>query len=322
MKKGLVSQVRGVWAASGILTAGGSRFALKQDAREQLRAQGVGATSARIAALTPITSYRTYDAYRAVSADFARFAEAQGVNRIQDLRPAHAMAFLRQKLEDGLSCNTLRTYAAALTKFDVALALAPRKMRIPEEARLSAGVVILRPGYNASSPRLDQERRAYANPAAVLEGIRNPVHHLAARLQLHGGFRVSEVIALKRTSLRGETVDPVFGQPAGVVHVVGKGGFEREQYLPLREYRDLGQYLTSNGNRLGITYKAYLADLGRACDAAGETWSGTHALRHCYVRAFSIEAAASGLSSKAVMREAMERVGHHRISELKTYCRG
>jgi len=321
MGKGLAAQVRGVWAASGILQIGHSRFARKQAARSQLQAQGVGATSSRIATLTPITSYRTYDAYRAVCADFARFAEAQGVQRIQDLRPVHAAAFLRQKLEGGLSCNTLRTYAAALAKFDAALALAPRKMRIPEEARLSVGVAIVRPGYNASSPRLDQHRRAYVNPEGVVDRVEQPLHRLAASLQLHGGFRVSEVMEMTRKSLKGFAVDPVTGRESGVVEVQGKGGYMRCQYVPKAHYEALRAHLDANGGKMGLVYKPYLRGLNRACSEIGEAWSGTHALRHNYVQTFAGEAHARGLGDEAVAREAMERVGHHRMAELQTYTR-
>ena len=321
MSKGLAAQVRGVWAASGILQVGHSRFVRKQAARCQLQAQGVGATSARIATLTPITSYRTYDAYNAVCADFARFAETQGVQRVQDLRPAHAAAFLRQKLEDGLSCNTMRTYAAALTKFDAALSLAPRKMRIPEEARLSAGVLIMRQGYNASSPRLDQFRRAYVNPEDVVGRVEQPLHQLAARLQLHGGFRVSEVMGMTRKSLKGYAVDPVTGCESGLVEVQGKGGYVRWQYVPKADYDALKAHLDANGGKMGLVYKPYLRGLNRACSEVGETWSGTHALRHNYVQTFAGEAHARGLDDDAVAREAMERVGHHRTSELQTYTR-
>jgi len=89
----------------------------------------------------------------------------------------------------------------------------------------------------------------------------------------------------------------------------------------LRAYRDLREHLAAHGGGMGLSYKPYLRDLQKACEATGERWSGTHALRHGYIRAFVIAAAAAGLSSKDVMREAMERVGHHRLSELKTYCR-
>jgi len=321
MGKGLVAQVRGVWAASGILQTGHSRFVRKQAARCQLQAQGVGATSARIATLTPITSYRTYDAYKAVCADFARFAEALGVQRVQDLRPAHAAAFLRQKLEDGLSCNTMRTYAAALAKFDVALALAPHKMRIPEEARLTAGVAIVRPGYNTSSPRLDQFRRAYVDPEGIVERVGKPLHQLAARLQLHGGFRVSEVMEMTKKSLKGFAVDPVTGRESGLVEVQGKGGYVRWQYVPKADYEALKAHLEANGGRMGLVYKPYLRGLNNACSEMGEAWSGTHALRHNYVQAFTREAHALGLDDETVAREAMERVGHHRPCELITYSR-
>lgn len=321
MGKGLVSQVRGVWTSSGILQVRRGRFALKQAARDQIHAQGVGATSTRIAALTPISSYRTFDAYRAVADDFARFAQAQGVTRVRDLRPEHAEAYMLAKLAGGRSCNTLRTYSAALGKLDQALAGAPRSMRIPAEARLLPGLDSARIVCNRSAPRLDAERRAYANPQGLVEAVQGGGHRLAARLQLTAGFRVSEVMALRRSDLRGETVDPVLAVPAGLVHVVGKGGYERTQYVPLTEYRALAEHLAGHSGVMDIRYKPFLSDLHQAADGTGQAWTGSHGLRHNYVRAFIVRAAEAGLSSMAVMSEAMERVGHHRVSELKTYCR-
>lgn len=244
-----------------------------------------------------------------------------GVRHVRDIRPEHAEAFMLAKLEEGLSCNTLRTSSAALGKLDVALSLAPRAMRIPEEARLSAGVAIVRPGYNATSPRLDQFRRAYVNPEGVVDQVEQPLHRLAASLQLHGGFRVSEVMGMTKKSLKGVAIDPVTGRESGVVEVQGKGGYVRCQYVPKADHDALKAHLDANGGRMGLVYKPYLRGLHKACSEMGEAWSGTHALRHNYVQAFAGEAHARGLDDEAVAREAMERVGHHRASELSAYTR-
>jgi integrase len=321
MGRSLVAQVRAVWSASRILAVGKSRFLDKQDVRDQLRAEGVGATSARIAARTSIASYRTFDAYRAVTAEFARFAEAQGVERVQDLRPEHAAAFLDGKLAAGRSCNTLRTYAAALGKFDCALAKAPKAMRIPAEARLSPGLEPARQRCNMQAPRLDGERRAYADPCGLVAAVRHDGHRLAATLQLEAGFRVSEALGLRRASLQGETMDPVTGRWCGLAEVKGKGGFGRVQFVPLATYRTLRAHLDAHAGGMGISYKRYLADMHHAADETGQGWGGTHGLRHNYVRNFLLEAVEAGLGTETAMREAMERVGHHRLSELKTYLR-
>lgn len=321
MGRSLAHQVKGVWAAARILRIGKSRFQDKQDVRDQLRAEGIGATAARIAERTPIASYRTFSAYRAVSLAFAHFAAVRGVQRVQDLRPEHAEAFMRTRLAAGCSCNTLRTYAAALGKFDVALSRAPKAMHIPDAARLSPGIEAVRRDFNHEAPRLDQDRRAYADPHGLVRAVQGEGHRLAARLQLGAGFRVSEVLGLNRASLQGETRDPVSGRWCGLVEVVGKGGFGRVQYVPLAEYRALASHLEEHRGGLAVQYKPYLADLHRAADAVGEAWAGTHALRHNYVRAFLVEAAGAGLGADAMMREAMARVGHHRMSEVRTYCR-
>ncbi len=321
MGKSLSAQIRGVWAASGILAEGGSRFAGKIAARDELRARGVGATSTRIAALTPINSYRTYDAYKAVSVDFANFAQALGVQRVQDLRPEHAEAYMLAKLAEGRACNTLRTYAAALGKFDQALAKAPRSMRIPAGARLQPGLESVRAVCNQSAPQLDTERRAYADPHGLVTAVQDDTHRLAARLQLSSGLRVSEVMNLRRSDLRGLAVDPVTGIDCGLVHVIGKGGFERVQYVPASDYRALASHLNEHSGSMAVTYKLYLRALRQAADATGQGWGASHGLRHNYVRAFILDAARAGLSTDALMREAMERVGHHRVSELKTYLR-
>lgn len=321
MTKSLAKQIKGIWAASRIFQAGRSRFADKSDVRDKLRATGIGATATRVAEHTPIASYRTYFAYKTVSLTFAKFAARMGVQSVQDLRPEHAESFLRERLTSGCANNTLRTYAAALGKFDVALARAPRSMGIPETARLSPGVESVRAEYNRTAPRLDLRRRAYANPLFMVQAVQNSGHQLAARLQLVAGFRVSEVLELGRRSLRGETTDPVTGRSAGLVFVKGKGGFGRIQYVPAEDYRALSVHLDANKGGMGVNYKKYLADLHRAANDTGEVWAGTHALRHNYARSFLVEAAGVGLRTCAAMKETMERMGHHRISEVRTYTR-
>lgn len=321
MGKSLVSQVKAVWSASRILQTGRSRFRDKVAARDNLHREGVGATSARIAEQTPITSYRTYDAYKSVTLEFARFAEHLGVRQVRDIRPEHAQAFMLSKLDAGRSCNTLRTYSAALGKFDVALARAPRAMGIPAEARLSLGLDAARTQCNLLAPRTDTTRRAYADPQGLVNALPDGGQRLGARLQLEAGFRVSEVLSLGRASLRGETRDHITGRWSGIVHVVGKGGYAREQFVPLSTYRRLASHMDEHSGRMGVEYKPYLAALHRAADAAGEVWGGTHGLRHNYVRGFLAEAVEAGLGVEEAMREAMDRVGHHRVSELKTYCR-
>lgn len=321
MRRTLGSQIKGVWASSGILRVGASRFQAKAAARDTIHREGHGATSTRIAEHTPVTSYRTYDAYKSVSTEFAAFAEGKGVRHIRDIRPEHAEAFMLSKLEEGRSCNTLRTYSAALGKLDVALSMAPRAMRIPAEARLSPGLDAVRARCNALAPRMDTGRRAYSDPQGLVRSVAGDEIRLVARLQLEAGLRVSEALNVGRGDLAGETVDPVTGRWSGLLHIDGKGGHKRTQYVPIQTYRDLERRLDENSGCVGVTYKPYLAALHRAADAAGEVWGGTHGLRHNYVRGFLLEAAGHGLGSDAGMREVMHRVGHHRLSEVKTYLR-
>lgn len=321
MAKGLVAQIRSVWAASHIFQPGRSRFQTKRDARDMLRVAGIEATSARISERTPITSFRTFEAYKAVGEDFARFATAKGVLNVRDLRAEHARDFILAKLEGGASCNTIRTIAAALAKLDTAMKSTPKKMGIPPEVCLRPGIEAVRTVFNANAPKLDIETRAYVAPVRLVDHVRNDVHRLAARLQLVAGFRVSEVMGMNRASLLGEAYDSVLMRPCGMISVKGKGGYRRTQFVPLDDYKAVQAHIASHG-KLTMTYRPYLESLRRACAEAGETWSGSHALRHNHIREFIALAATAGtLNSSGIMREAMERVGHHRVSELSTYCR-
>lgn len=322
MAKNLVSQIKSVWSASQILAAGASRFEEKRTARTQLARLGKGATSARMAERTRITSYRAYDSYKGVSLDFARFCEALGIRNVSELRPEHAEAFMRDKMASGASCNTLRTLAAALGKLDAALSRCPKKMHIPDAARLKAGIETARQDFNATAPRLDTARRAYVTPERLVEAVKEPTHRLVCSLQLKAGFRISEVQGISRCDLRGVVRDPVTGALAGRVHVHGKGGFERDQFVPIETYTALQGALAKDANAMRFGYGSYLRSLRSACHELGEAYSGSHGLRHNYIQAFVLSAAESGnLSMRGIQREAMERVGHHRESELATYFR-
>ncbi|OIO00609.1 MAG: hypothetical protein AUJ49_09635 [Desulfovibrionaceae bacterium CG1_02_65_16] len=183
------------------------------------------------------------------------------------------MAFLRGEIAAGLSCNSLRTYAAALGKLDNALGRAPRKMHVSTTARVLSGVEEVRAQFNREAPRLDQSRRAYFKPAAVVEAMRDDARRLIGRVQLTGGLRISEALGLRRQNLHGGTSDPVLGTPCGEVSVKGKGGFRRSAFWPAPVYRKLAEHLCAAGGTQ-VEYKPYLADLRQAADFTGGLWGG------------------------------------------------
>lgn len=301
---------------SGVLRLGESRAEHKERARSELREAGVGVTVSRLAELTPISSLKTYHDYKAVTEDFARWAMANGVTHLSDLRPEHASAYLTAKLEAGLSLNTMRSYAAALGKFDQVLAT--KKLGLPKEARLKAGVDAVRKSYNAIAERHDENTRAYLHPSKVVDALVSPEFQLVADLQLNSGLRVSEALGIRAKDLRGWAIDPLSGENCGVVHVYGKGGYERDVFVKEGTYR----VLEMHGKMPRVGYKSYLRGIEKACQECGEVYTGSHSFRHNYVQGL-VNGLAEGGQMKAedVVREAMERVGHHRTSELGTYMR-
>ncbi|MDP3426227.1 MAG: hypothetical protein Q8S17_02450 [Humidesulfovibrio sp.] len=316
MAKTLSKQVRGAWAMSGVLRLGESRAEHKERARSELRAAGIGVTVSRISELTPISSLKTYHDYKAVTEDFARWAMDNGITRLSDLRPEHATSFLTAKLESGLSLNTMRSYAAALGKFD--LVLATKKLGLPEEARLKAGVDAVRKSYNAIAERHDENTRAYLHPSKVVDALVSPEFQLVADLQLNSGLRVSEALGIRAKDLRGWAIDPLSGENCGVIHVYGKGGYERDVYVQDGTY----QRLVMHGRIPRVGYKSYLRGIKKACRECGEVYTGSHSFRHNYVQALVNSLAEGGrMTADEVVREAMERVGHHRTTELGTYMR-
>lgn len=92
--------------------------------------------------------------------------------------------------------------------------------------------------------------------------------------------------------------------------------------MPLATYRVLQEVLAKDADALRFGYGSYLRALRSACHLSGETYSGSHGLRHNYIQAFVLSAAETGnLTMREIQREAMERVGHHRESERATHFR-
>lgn len=77
-------------------------------------------------------------------------------------------------------------------------------------------------------------------------------------------------MALGHAILRGEVVGLVKGQAAGLVHMAGKGGFDRIQFIPQAEHLLWHPTLSCTPRRANISEKSYLRDLRQAADVTGK----------------------------------------------------
>ena len=315
MRGSITYQVMQLFEQSGINAIGRSRH----DAKDVARASGAK-TSAEIGAQVGIHSYNTADAYRSVWRDLLEFVRDEfRVKDAERLEVQHVQAFLESKIEAGVAYATFAQYAAACTKLEQALNRYAGKNNTGRSYDITSGLADVRREAAAELRRFDQNR-AYPAPDALIRELDNGIYQLAARIQLEGGARISEIALIKPGQLRGGTVEPVTGQRMGAYHVRSKGGHQRNIYLPPDTYHALAMHLSDN-DALVIDKDAYRLSLRDAAAASQQPYSGSHGLRHNAAQTYLRIVQDGGATYEQAMLATSYFLGHSRASIILSYVR-
>ena len=154
--------------------------------------------------------------------------------------------------------------------------------------------------------------RAYANPRALINALKNPLYKLAATIQLEGGPRVSavekiyelrqikphklsennlsEIEIIKETSkhvfvnqLQGIRPDDYTKEQIGFLFTVEKGGKPGLVRISIETYELLQKYLEENGS-FKVNYDQYIEALYEAAKETNQTYFSSHGLRWNYAQ--------------------------------------
>jgi hypothetical protein len=259
--------------------------------------------------------------------EFVDFAQARGVERLEDIGKPEFRDFMDRAIERGLAAKTLQRYSSAIVKLGCLVGRSSSFIALGElfSRRIRAGVAsgdIQGPARGTPSP--DVVRRAIEIlrewDVRHFERTDEPrAYHLVARLQLETACR--SISATTRV-----TAESLLEHDR--IALSAKGGRLEEFTLSPELHRRLSLYLRATGGRLA-DQDGYRMAYKRAIESASGRVTGTHGLRRLSVREFYRDryraALGEGISPRMAAEraagDAIERLGHsrNRADHRQTY---
>jgi len=292
----------------------------KEVFREKYRAEhGKNPTSKELGRNTRITGQKNLVNYRSVWKQFAEHLRERGIKDIEKATSRQVDKFLMAKIEQGVTHKTYEGFCSALRKFEYALNLYAEKEGTGKPYDFEAGIERTREAANLQLEK-DIKARAYQNPQAVVDAIKNPAHQVAAAIMLEGGARINEASLIDQKRLRGLRGD------IGVIKLEGadaKGGKQRDLFLSKKTYQRIekivqehGKFQVSKSDR-----QALRESIREAAEATGQKYTGAHGLRHNFAQNRVAELQAEGKSYGDALAETSRELGHERPSITLHYLR-
>ena len=273
----------------------------RAEAKKELYAQGF-TTSHDINSRIGITSYRSLDKVQSTASMFTKFCFSEyNIRNLNQIKPSMIKGFFDIAIEKDKSRNTCNGYATGINKFAQALdKLCPTST--PRTETWYSAVQDCREMIKNEAPERDLGTRAYNNPDAIVNAISEPNLRICAEMQLHHGLRLAD--ATKLSDIQGNIL---------TVHN-SKNGQDIKVTLTDAD----AQRLQSGVNVKQSTYREALHN---ACNAVGESWHGTHGLRHNFAQNKMEELTAGGMPRSRALAEVSELMGHHRPAITLIYLR-
>jgi len=277
----------------------------KHEAKEIARTTNNAKTWHELGKNLLVYSYATADSYRDVAKEAFAFAKSEfGVKDITKLEAQHINAFLESKIESNVKYSTFQKYAAACEKLEVALSRYTGKeynFDLSETRELAQQIL-----------QKTEQHRAYENPKAVINAIKDSTYRTIAQAQLESGARVSELNHLKLSQFKEN----------GSITVQGKGGKIRDLELSKETYDSLKSLVeNSQDKKLTFSTDGYRNELKAACKATNQEYSGTHGLRWSYAQNLFKQLQQSGKTYEQSLSIVSERLGHNRPDITLHYLR-
>lgn len=227
----------------------------------------------------PDTSPRTAEFYEADLKEFARFLEAKGVTRVEDVSIGSVMDFRNHLLEGGRRRFTVYRKDAAVRRF-------LDWVRTSTEAGLELDPIEpMHQPLDQQITFLDDEEaeRLLSFPQNGLDSLRDAV---VIRLMLDTGVTVSEIRALLKSDLDLDVAQVQLGGPgshlAPRARRLSEAALETlRRYLNLRE-DETPELITGRAARPVATSKSLQNALWKRCDQVGLPHISPMVLRHTF----------------------------------------
>lgn len=267
-----------------------------------------------------VASYKTMESYRAIWNNFFNYLlEHWKLKDFEKVEPHHIQAYMDYKVEYYPSKQYLEKISAAIGKLEIALKNFSRNIHNKErEYDFSIRQTILDEARDLKYVSNNYHNRAYGNPLLLIEKLKDPLHQLAAFIQLEGGARIEGIALIKKEQLLDIKYDPITQAIKGVIFTKEKGGKEGNVLISLESYVKLEEHLELN-SKFKINRQSYYNDIKQSAITSNENPEGSHGLRWNFAKRRMFEYAQAGYSYQDSLQEVSYEMKHNRASITEHY---
>ncbi len=267
-----------------------------------------------------VSSYKTMESYRNIWNNFLNYLkEHWSIKDCEKISSEHIVAYMDYKIEYYPSKQYLEKISAALGKLEIALHLFV-KSTYGEKRNYDFSIRqhILNEARDLKYVVDNYRNRAYKNPKTLIKNLQNPIHQLAATIQLEGGARIEGIAFIKPFQLLDTKIDKITGITKGVLFTKEKGGKEGEILISLKCYHQLLTYLTHHSS-FKISRQAYYTDLKQAALLSNDVSEASHGLRWNFAKRRMVEYAKAGYTYQESLQQVSCEMKHNRAKITEHY---
>lgn len=270
-----------------------------------------------------MSSYDSMETYRIVWNNLGNYLkEHWKLKDFEKIMAEHIDAYISYKIEYYPSKQYLEKIVSALGKLETALirftdyihgepkhydfSIRKNKLHYAKVQNLVAD------GYH---------NRVYQQPEYIIENLSDPMHKIAAQIQLFGGARSEAVTLIKIEQLKGVTTDPITSKLVGIITTKEKGGKEGDVMVNLDIYEWLEEFFEDH-SMFRIKYQKYADDIRKTCLKLGLTPHGSHGFRWTFAQNRVRTYQDHGYSYEQALQGVSWEMKHFRASITEHYLGG
>ncbi|WP_229860170.1 hypothetical protein [Candidatus Sulfurimonas baltica] len=270
-----------------------------------------------------VSSYKTMETYRNVWNNLGNYLkEHWKLKNFELITAEYIEAYFEYKVEYYPSKQYVEKISSALGKLEFALnRYSANKYEEPIEYNFDIRQQVLNSARKFKQVADGYHNRVYPDPHLIIHNLKNPLHKIAAHIQLEGGARSEAVTFIKQEQLRGTIYDEIEGQTVGQIWTKEKGGKEGIVMLSYEMYKILKNYIEKN-KQFKIKYQEYANDIRNTCIKLGIKPEGSHGFRWTFaqnrIRAYQD----NGYSYEQALQGVSWEMKHYRASISEHYLGG
>jgi len=243
-------------------------------------------------------SIKSLQNLRSITTQYVNYIKEEHGNRVAKyINNETIKEFINHKLEQGNSQGTINTYISALAKMSDNL----NNLGI-NTSRTEITAYRSELKANGNDLQKNHINRAYNNPQAIVNEMRDSPYFLSAQLAYEVGLRADDAIHSNKWTLNSDNTMYIKGSKNGINYTTSPLNDETAQRV--RDAIESG-YKVNDG--------VFREALKEAVANYNESWTGIHGLRY----SFTQERLSEGISQPQISLE----MGHSRIEVLDVYLK-